>query len=258
MNLAERQNEILELIKSGKCSSVKELCAQLYTSPATIRRDLRVLEKNGAVHLSYGNVILSSVEDLALPLTFRAAQSKESKRKIAQYAASLIEPNSSVLLDSSSTAMNIADFIPANLGISVFTNCIKTAVKLCENGVDVYVLGGKMDPKNYITRGAWSMDNIEAINVDYLFFSAQTLDSDGLISGVSEPGIHQKKLMIAHAKKQYFLCTSEKLGKRSTFTLCRSSEITGIIADTDVSFIPNTNGINVNGLHLHSAPQSPR
>ena len=28
MNLAERQNEILELIKSGKCSSVKELCAQ--------------------------------------------------------------------------------------------------------------------------------------------------------------------------------------------------------------------------------------
>lgn len=248
MNLAERQTEILELIKSGKCSSVKELCTQLYASPATIRRDLRTLEKNGAVHLSYGNVILSSVEERALPLTFRAAQSKESKRKIAQYAASLIEPNTSVLLDSSSTAMNIADYIPANLGISVFTNCIKTAVRLCENGVDVYILGGKMDPKNYITRGAWSLDNIEAINVDYLFFSAQTLDNTGLISGVSEPGIHQKKLMISHAQKQYFLCTSEKLGKKSTFTLCRTCDITGVIADTDISFIPNTNGINVNDL----------
>ena len=248
-HLAKRQNEIIELIKSGKCSNVKELCSQLYVSPATVRRDLRALEKKGAVLLSYGNVVLSSAEERALPLTFRAAQSKESKRKIAQYAASLIEPNSSVLLDSSSTAMNIADFIPPNMGISVFTNCIKTAVTLCEKGVDVYVLGGKMDQRNYITQGSWSIDNIDAINVDYLFFSAQTLDDSGLISGVCELGIHQKKHMIAHAKKQYFLCTSEKLGKRSTFTLCHTSAITGVIADSDISHIPNTNGINVNDLH---------
>lgn len=251
MTQAERQDEILELIKNGRCSSVKELCAYLYASPATIRRDLRVLEKNGAVHLSYGNVMLSSVEERALPLAFRAVQSRESKRKIAQYAASLIEPNSSVILDSSSTAMNIADYIPSNLGITVFTNCIKTAVKLCENNVDVYVLGGKIDQKNYLTRGAWSLDSIAAINVDYLFFSAQTIDDNGLISGVSEPGIQQKKLMIAHSKKQYFLCTSEKLHQRSTFSLCRSSDITGVIADIDISFIPDTNGINVNDFHTY-------
>ena len=49
MTSADRQEEVLNLILTQKCANVKELSAAVYASPATIRRDLRVLESKGFV-----------------------------------------------------------------------------------------------------------------------------------------------------------------------------------------------------------------
>lgn len=248
MGQLDRQNEILELVRLGKCTSVKELCSYIYASPATIRRDLRALECKGFVRLAYGNVILLTDNHRELPLAFRESQARESKRAIAHHAASLITANSSVILDASSTAMNIAEFIAPDLEVTVFTNCIKTAVKLCENGIEVYMIGGRVDGKNYVTRGTWTMENLSSVHADYLFFSSQALDHRGVISGQSEDGVQMRKYMLSHADKQYFLCNADKVGNKSTFTLCHTSDITGVITDADISHIPNTATINI---HAH-------
>ena len=41
----ERQNKILEILAEKQAASVEELCHMLYSSGATIRRDLQDLEK---------------------------------------------------------------------------------------------------------------------------------------------------------------------------------------------------------------------
>ena len=43
----ERQKDILRLLQERKSMTVKELCAVLYASPATVRRDLAALEQIG-------------------------------------------------------------------------------------------------------------------------------------------------------------------------------------------------------------------
>ncbi len=234
MTSSDRQEDILSLILTQKCTNVNELSAAVYASPATIRRDLRVLESKGYVRLQYGNIIPLAEIPKELSLALRENQAKESKRRIAKYAASLIAPNSNIILDSSSSALLMAEYIPAETGITVFTNCIKAAVRLCERDIDVYLIGGKIDNKNFCADGAWTEDAVRSIHVDYFFFSSKAMDGDGNISGQSEPGVHIRRQMLSHSVKQYFLCSSEKVGKKSTFFLCNAAELTGIITEKQI------------------------
>lgn len=246
MNKENRQAEILDLIQREKCSSVKELCDAVYFSDATIRRDLHALEQKGLIQLLYGNIIPLTEKPRDPPLTFREHQAKASKRAIARYAASLIQPNTSVILDSSSSALYIADYMNPDHGITVFTNCIKTAIRLHERNITVFLLGGQVNAKSLVTNSAWTLDNIRTLNADYLFFSAQSLSVDGCITGASDAGVQTRQHMIRQSARQYFLCNAEKIGKTSTFTLCRTSDLTEVITNTDISFIPNTRFVNIN------------
>lgn len=247
MTSSDRQAEILNLILTQKCTNVKELCAAVYASPATVRRDLRVLEDKGYVRLQYGNIIPLAEVPRELSLALRQNQAKASKRVIAQYAASLITPNANVILDSSSSALLMADYIPADAGITVFTNCIKAAIRLCERNITVYLIGGKIDNRNFCADGAWTEAAVRSLHVDFFFFSSKAMDMDGNISGQSDPGVHIRRQMLAHSAKQYFLCNSEKVGKKSTFLLCNASQLTGIITEREIPEIPGVTVLRVPG-----------
>ncbi len=39
--------------------------------------------------------------------------------------------------------------------------------------------------------------------------------------------------MLSNSEKKYFLCDSGKFGKRSANILCRETELTGVITETD-------------------------
>lgn len=256
MNKSNRQEEILSLIQSEKCTTVKELCSAIYASDATIRRDLHALEQKGLIRLLYGNIIPLTEQPRDLPLSFRENQAKATKRAIARYAVSLIHPNTSVILDSSSSAMYMADYIDPDIGITVFTNCIKTAIKLYERNIKVFVIGGQVDTKSLVTNSAWTLEHIRAIHAEYLFFSAQSLNSDGYIAGESDIGVQIRQYMIKQARQCYFLCNAEKIGKDATFTLCHVDELTGVISNTDIPFISSENLINVNKVNPETHHQN--
>ena len=49
MIIYERQKEILNLLRTKDSLTVQSLCAKLYTSPATVRRDLAQMEREGLI-----------------------------------------------------------------------------------------------------------------------------------------------------------------------------------------------------------------
>lgn len=246
MDQTERQKEILSFIFSGECTNVKDLSRHIYASPATIRRDLHCLEEAELIRLSYGNIIPLTKEPTG-PWAFRINEAKNAKRKIAKYAAEMIPANSTVILDASSSALYIAEYLSPNLNLTVFTNCMKTAIQLCEHNITIYYIGGKVVNRNFVTTGSWAEEAVASINADYFFFSSKNLGYDGLITAESEDGARMRKLMIKHSANQFFLCNAEKIGRKSTFALCSASDITGVISDADLSAIPNINAIHVPG-----------
>ena len=66
----ERQNEILEILGQKKSATVEELAGELFVSGATIRRDLRAMEKQGLIKRSHGGAMpfKSSAEESAFAI----------------------------------------------------------------------------------------------------------------------------------------------------------------------------------------------
>lgn len=54
----ERQNKIMDFLKEHKTAVVRELAASLYVSEATVRRDLKEMQKMGLIERSHGGAIL--------------------------------------------------------------------------------------------------------------------------------------------------------------------------------------------------------
>lgn len=69
----KRQQDILSLLGEHKSMTVKELCAVLYASPATIRRDLAEMERAGLLRRSFGGAVLTESYPDQMPLAVRAS-----------------------------------------------------------------------------------------------------------------------------------------------------------------------------------------
>lgn len=129
----ERQQEILSLIKQRKSVSVAELSKRFFIGEASIRRDLDKLEKKGLVKRTYGGAVLVSGLDSEIPLFIREEEQRGAKQLIGQLAASLVEDDQIIFMDSSSTVLSMAPYLKGRQRLTVITNGAKAAVALASN-----------------------------------------------------------------------------------------------------------------------------
>ena len=247
MPKAARQEEILRFLQTRQCVSVQEICGAVFASPATIRRDLRAMEEEKLVRLFHGGVMLARQDRRDVPLAVREYENPKIKSAIAKKAAELLPPGASVMLDASSTALYVANELSPSQELTVFTNCLRTAVALAEKNIRTYCLGGGINRLALSTGGSLAEENIRLVQVDYLLFSSQGLDWDGAITDYSEDETKLRRLMMRHSKKRYFLCDSDKVGQRMLFNVCAADALDGVISDADVSRIPGIRWIPAEG-----------
>ena len=126
----ERQEEILDILNRNKSATVEELASELFVSGATIRRDLRAMEKQGLIIRSHGGAMpfKSSAEESAFAL--REQENTSAKRTIANLAVKLIKNGDSVFLDSSSTTGLIIPLLNNFQFLSVTTTGLRNALLL--------------------------------------------------------------------------------------------------------------------------------
>ena len=231
----ERMDLILEILHKKKHATIDYLAKHVFASNVTIRRDLKKMEDLGLVIRSYGGVTLMDTENKYVPLIIREQDRSSLKNQIARQAVSIISEGSTIFLDGSSTVLCMVNYLRDEQNITVITNSLRVATRLCEKRIDVYCTGGKLVPEALVCVGPYSETMIESMTADLMFFSSQGLSADGKISDFSESETCQRRQMLQHARKRYFLCDSSKLGKSFLFTVCRTSDIDGVISDIDVS-----------------------
>ena len=67
----ERHQKILALLEQEQTATVKSLARALYTSEATVRRDIALLEDQGLLERVYGGVLLCKYQNGIVPADFR-------------------------------------------------------------------------------------------------------------------------------------------------------------------------------------------
>ena len=234
MHKTEREEQIVEVLKSSGFVSVKDLSDILYISESSVRRDLTELENKGIVKRSYGGAKLITANTNVLPFYTRAFSSVSEKKIIAQKASELIKDESIIFLDQSSTAYFLAQEICDKSGLTVITNNIEILVLLSQYDMRVHSSGGILskDNRNCLI-GRNAQKTFENIYADFCFFSAKSLSEDGIISDYTQEEVFVRNSMLANAQCKVFLCNGEKFGSHSNYKQCSLADIDYLISEDD-------------------------
>jgi DeoR/GlpR family transcriptional regulator of sugar metabolism len=104
----ERRKIIMEKLYASQRVTIKELSEEMDVSEATLRTDLSKMEEEGLLKRTHGGALL--VDDLESETKFssRERKNKEEKSAIAKQALELITNSQCIMLDASSTALELA------------------------------------------------------------------------------------------------------------------------------------------------------
>lgn len=231
----QRLDEILSILQQCHYITVADLARRLYASPATIRRDVALLEKSKLIVKSYGGISLAGSHNRFVELEQRAQTNRAEKEQIAREAAALVRPGDALFMDASSTVICMIPFLQQR-DLTVITNSLRVAERMGESGSRVFITGGQLQESSKSFGGSIAERTIRSFHADKLFFSAAGVSTDGLISDFYEDDIALRQAMIDCSGEQYFLCDSSKYGKDYLFRIANVSRLTRVISDKELSF----------------------
>lgn len=230
----ERQNKILEMVKSRKYCTVDFLSKQLFVAPITIRRDLETLEAAGFLTRCHGGASVPDHQNREVPFDLRERTNSSVKAELGKQAAALLKPGDTIFMDASSTVRHIIDYIYPEQNLTVITNSIKALEKLREKHISCYLTGGMLLENSYALIGNIAEKTVSEMYADLLFFSTQGITEDGIITDFSEAETRLRCLMMKHAKRSIYMFDSSKSGKRFLFKVCEATDVDDFITDADI------------------------
>lgn len=230
--LQERQNQILQLLQQHQFMTTKQLARAVYASLPTIRRDLDALEGRGLVRRTHGGAALMELSQrLEVPLSLRQGERTREKLTIARQALKLIPRGSTLFLDSSSTAYQLARLLPKDQELTVLTNGLKAAALLCQRHIRTYIIGGLINEDFFSTGGGYAAEMVDNLRASLMFFSANALTADGEVMDFSERETKLRQAMFERSARKYFLCDSSKIGQTSLHHLCWIHQLDGVLCE---------------------------
>lgn len=141
----QRYEKILKLLEEKKSVTVTEIRDLLDISESTARRDINALHQAGRLVRVFGGAVTADITFVSQEPTVAQKQelNMEEKRRIARYAASLIEPEDFVFLDAGTTTGCMLEYITEKSATYV-TNAVAHAQRLVALGFKVLLIGGEL------------------------------------------------------------------------------------------------------------------
>ena len=214
----ERQEKILEMLKVNKRVSNTELIKKFGVSGTTIRIDLTELEQKGLLSTTHGGAILK--EDPVY-----GEDSISSRRD-----------GDTILLDSGTTALDLAELLKDIHNLTVITNDLQIALKLQKySEIHLILLGGRVRTSFECTVGGMGIRALEELSVDKVFMTTNALS---LQKGATTPNLDNaeiKREMMKIGNQRYLLCDSSKIGTKTVCSFAKIEEFDVIITDDKIS-----------------------
>lgn len=240
MNSFERRNKIVDIINSQGSVLVLDLSNAFGISEVTIRADLRMLEEKGLVTRFHGgaarpNSSLMEAENLEMMLEDRFQLAKDPKKRIADAAAEMIKDGMTLILDSGSTTLLIAEALLKKANITVITNSLPAAFALSDNkDITLVVCGGTVRHKTHSMHGTLAEHSLQGISADIMFVGADGMDMTNGITTFNE-GYSISAVMAAAAHKVVAVLDASKFNRRGFNQVLPIKQINCIITDDSIS-----------------------
>lgn len=231
----ERRERIRRLVVADGFVRTDELASRLQVSVMTIHRDLGSLERQGWLRRVRGGATAQPSSSYHGDVRHRMTSALPEKRAIAEEAEKLVRPGQAIVLDDSTTALQLASRLPSHGPLTVITNFLSVVRVLAgEPGTDLVSLGGEYYPAYDAFFGRQTVQNMSTLRGDTLFMSTTAI-TNGRCYHVSQETLNVKLAMMTGAERRILLVDHTKFDRNAVHELGSLTEFDLVITDSGAS-----------------------
>ena len=230
--MTKRLDRILKFLSEQHKVTVIELAEEVNVSPATIRQDLTVLEREGLLVRNHGGAELRDSDDLA----HRMAINYEDKIKIAHRAVELVDDGDTIFVESGSTNAIFVKELTATKRVTIITSNAFIARKVDpSHGGSVILIGGVFQRESESIVGNMAKSNIDQVNFNRAFLGIDGFTMETGFTGRDMMRAEIVNYIVSKAREICILTDSSKFGQVHLSRCCGLENVTRIITDSNLS-----------------------
>jgi DeoR/GlpR family transcriptional regulator of sugar metabolism len=228
----ERRHNILKLIETNGSATVDDLAQAYSVSEMTIRRDLRILEREGLLRRVHGGAISSRGRSYEPPFLLRIEEQIDAKCMIGRRAAEMIADGDSIIIDVGSTTLEIARHLGGKQNLTIITPSLHVAHVLAgQPGIRLILTGGIVRPGELSLVGHLAERVFSEFYVDKLLLGIGCISFE---SGLTEFNLEDalvKQAMLRCAKECVLVADSTKFGRVALAAVAPLEAVHKIVTD---------------------------
>jgi len=231
MRQTDRLAAILERLSESGGVGVSDLARQLATSPATVRRDLRLLEQQRLLSRTHGGAIAQGVL-YELPLRYRGARYGDEKRRIASAAVERVEEGMVVGLTGGTTTTEVARGLGEMTRLTIVTNSLSIAAELAVRpNLKLVLTGGVARPESYELIGPLAEATLAGLNLDLAIIGVDGISAVEGLTTHHEAEAGTNRALIARAERTLVVADNSKIGHAAFARIVRAEAVEELITD---------------------------
>ena len=231
--VSERQREILSLAEAQGFVTIENLAQRFLVSAQTVRRDIIALDQAGLLQRFHGGAGSNDrVEPMRLGHARKKDLSPEAKRRIADRAAEHLPDGATLFLDVGTTAEAAAEALNARrTALRIFTNSMRSALRLDPSRHDVHVLGGKLSGRDGSLTGGGVIKALAGLNLDFALIACSGIEPGGRVMDFDLDKIEVKKAAMRVAKTSLLLADSSKFGRSALAEIAPRAAFSAVLSE---------------------------
>lgn len=238
--IAKRHNYILQKLNAEHSVIVEDLTAELNVSALTIRRDLDDLAAQGKVERFFGGARILSYEtqnsySRLEPSPLPIDEYEEKKRKIAEYAASMVKEGDTILINSSTTAFYMFHLL-SDMNITIITNNANALHTVDDAKYELIFTGGGINTFKHSMVGPIALGALKNIRANKCFIGVSGISKNGILSTALFQETAVNSGMISQANESVIvLADSTKIGIQHNFDIGSLDRVSHLITDSGIT-----------------------
>ena len=230
-----RQKQLLQILQSNQPLTIRELSGRMEISDSTLRRELRPFLEAGVIVSQSGRLSLGLTAESENPFILRATVNEDEKRRIARCALELVKNGETIFIAGGTTTLEFARLLPDGRRLTVITNSLLVANALAGNrNIRLVVLGGELRPDEYTLHGHLTLQALEQVRADKLFYGIEALSVEHGLTHSQLLEISTDRALIGACTQTIVLSDHTKFGKVASGVVVPLSEIQVVVTGREL------------------------
>ena len=226
-----RQQTILQMVIDKGQVSVAKLAKVTGVSEVTIRQDLNALEKMSFLRRAHGYAVSLDSDDVET----RMMSNYTLKHKLAQYAATLVNPGESVFIENGSCNALLARALAEPKDVTIITVSSYIAHLLKETPCEIILLGGIYQKKSESMVGPLTRQFLQQVHFSKAFIGIDGWQAETGFTGRDMMRSDVVNAVLEKGAEAIVLTDSSKFGALHPYPLGPVHKFNRVITDAKIS-----------------------